>query len=108
MLSLFLMALYLAVMNVSLQSQIGFPAIGSDRASRCNRLSNEPVQAGAGRVWNHAQTNASDALSILFGGNGNQSLFLRPSADCAGFLSAPIGLVDLDNAIQPIATGANH
>jgi hypothetical protein len=34
MLSLFLMALYLAVMNVSLQSQIGLPAIGSDRAPR--------------------------------------------------------------------------
>src|ERR1039457_1237192 len=108
MLSLFLMALYLAVMNVSLQSQIGFPAIGSDRASRRNRLSNEPVQARAGRVWNHAQTNASDALSILFGGDDNQSLFLRPSAYCAGFLSTPVSLVHLDNAIQSVAARANH
>src|ERR1039458_2841386 len=108
MLFLFLMALYLAVMNVSLQSQIGFPAIGSDRASRRNRLSNEPVQARAGRVWNHAQTNASDALSILCGGDDNQSLFLRPSAYCAGFLSSPVSLVHLDNAIQSVAARANH
>lgn len=51
---------------------------------------------------------ASDALSILFGGNDNQSLFLCPSADRAGFLSAPVGLVHLDNAIQPVAAGTNH
>ena len=50
MLSLFLMALYLAVMNISFQPKIASPAVGSDRASRRNRLSNELVQARAGRV----------------------------------------------------------
>jgi len=50
MLSLLLTAQYLAVMNVSLQPQIASPAVSSDRASRRNRLSNELVQARAGRV----------------------------------------------------------
>jgi hypothetical protein len=50
MLSLFLMALYLAVMNVSFQPQIASATVGPDRASRRNRLSNEAVQARAGRV----------------------------------------------------------
>jgi hypothetical protein len=108
MLSFFLTALYLAVMNVSIQAKIASPAIGSDCAPRRNRLLNEPVQAQTGRVWNHAKANTSDALSIFFGGDDNQSLFLRPSADYAGFFSTPIGLVHLDNAVQPIAAGANH
>src|ERR1039457_49280 len=96
MYALFLTALYLAIMNVSFQSQIGFPAVGSDRASRRNRLSNEPVQPRAGRVRYRTQADAPDALSLC------------PSADCAGFFSAPVGLVHLDNAIQPVAAGANH
>src|ERR1035441_7559752 len=108
MYALFLTALYLAIMNVSFQSQIGFPAVGSDRASRRNRLSNEPVQPRAGRVRYRTQADAPDALSILLGGDDNQNLFLCPSADCAGFFSAPVGLVHLDNAIQPVAAGANH
>src|ERR1035438_4407222 len=108
MYALFLTALYLAIMNVSFQSQIVFPAVGSDRASRRNRLSNEPVQPRAGRVRYRTQADAPDALSILLGGDDNQSLFLCPSADCAGFFSAPVGLVHLDNAIQPVAAGANH
>src|ERR1035437_2273578 len=108
MLSVFLMALQLAVMNVSFQPQIASPAVGPDRASRRNRLSNKTVQARAGRIRYRTQTNASDALSILFGGDDNQCLFLRPPADCAGFLSSPVGLVHLDNAIQPVAAGSNH
>src|ERR1039458_5754313 len=96
MLSVFLMALHLAVMNVSFQPQIASPAVGPDRASRRNRLSNKTVQARAGRIRYRTQTNASDALS------------LRPPADCAGFLSSPVGLVHLDNAIQPVAAGSNH
>src|SRR5579859_1112748 len=74
MLSLFLMALYLAIMNVSFQPQIASPPVGSDRACRRNRLSNEPVQARAGRVRYRTQANAPDALCIRFGGNDNQNL----------------------------------
>src|ERR1022692_2886943 len=85
-----------------------FATVGPDRASRRNRLSNKTVQARAGRIRYRTQTNASDALSILFGGDDNQCLFLRPPADCAGFLSSPVGLVHLDNAIQPVAAGSNH
>jgi hypothetical protein len=51
------------------------------------------------RVWDRAQTNAPDALSILLGGNDNQGLEFCLPADCACLLSAPIGLVHLDNAI---------
>jgi len=87
MLSLFLMALHLAVMNVSFQPQIASPTVGPDCASRRNRLSNEPVQARAGCVRYRTQTDATDAHSNLFGGDDNQSPFLRPSTDCAGFLS---------------------
>src|SRR5580658_1472906 len=108
MLSVFLMALYLAVMNISFQPQITSPAIGPDRASRRNRLSNKTVQARAGRVRYGSQTNSSDALSILFGSDDNQCLFLRPSADCACLLSSPVGLIHFDNAIQSVAAGSNH
>jgi len=108
MLSLFLLALYMAIMNVSFQPQIGSPAVGPDRASRRNCRSNKPMQALAGRVRYRTQTNASDALSILFGGDDNQSLFFRSSSDCSGFLSAPVSLVHLDNAIQSVAARANH
>ncbi len=38
-----LMALHLAIMDVSEQPQIGGPAIGSDRAARCNGLPNKTV-----------------------------------------------------------------
>jgi transposase len=69
MLSLFLMALYLAVMNVSFQLRIASPTVGSNRASRGNCLSNEPVQVGAGCIWYRSQANAPDALCILLGGD---------------------------------------
>jgi len=62
-----LMALHLAIMDVTIQSSIGRPAIGSDRAARRNGLSNEPVQAGFGDIRDRAQTDAADAISILFG-----------------------------------------
>jgi hypothetical protein len=108
MLSLFLMAVCAAVMNLSLQPQMVSPAVGSDRASGRNRFSNEPVQAGAGRLRYRTQTKASDALSILVGGDDHESLFLRPSPDCAGFLSIPVGVAHLDDSIQPVAARAIH
>jgi hypothetical protein len=59
--SILLMALYLAVMDISVQSQIAAPAIASDRASRLDSLSNKPVQAGAGCVRDGVQTDAPNA-----------------------------------------------
>src|ERR1035437_5261675 len=106
--SLLPMALYLAVMHISVQAQICKQTVCSDRAARRNGLSNEPVQAGLGHVRDRAKTNASDAFSILLSGDDNQGLELRLSADCASFLPAPVGLVHLHDAIQPIATRANH
>src|ERR1039458_6736538 len=102
------MTLHLAFMSISFQSQIGFPAVGSECASRRNSLSNESVQAGAGRIRNRAQTNAPDALSILLGADDNQGLEFCLSANCAGFLSTPIGLVHLNHAIQPVTARPNH
>src|SRR5271169_1102433 len=107
-LSHFLMALHLAVMDISVQSQIGSPAVGSDRASRRNRLSNEPVQARTGRVGDGSQANAPDASSILLSGDDNQSFFLRPSADCAGVLATPVALIHLDDTIQLVTSRAHH
>lgn len=108
MLFLFLMALYLAVMNTSLQSPIGSPSVYPDRVSWRNRLPNEPVQARTGHAWNLAQTNVPDALSIIFCGESNPSIILRPYADCAGLLSAPVGLVHPHNATHPVVAAANH
>jgi len=83
----FLMALYLAFMDVSFQSQISPPAVGSDRASRRNCLSNKPVQAGLGHVWNAAKTNAPYAIAIFLGSDDDQELILCLPSDYAGFLS---------------------
>jgi hypothetical protein len=96
--SFILRALHLAVMSIFFQSQIGWPSVSSDRASWRNSLSN-PCRLVLDRVWDRAQTNAPDALSILLGGNDNQGLEFCLPADCACLLSAPIGLVHLDNAI---------
>jgi len=66
------------------------------------------MQSGPGRVWDRAQTNPAYALSVLLCRHGNQGLEFRASADYAGFLTAPVGLIHLDDAIQPVAARANH
>ena len=59
MLRLPLMALYLAVMGISVQSHVGGHTVGSDRASRSDGLSDEPVQGGLGQVRDRTQADAS-------------------------------------------------
>src|SRR5271157_12924 len=108
MLRLPLMALYLAVMDISVQSHVGGQAIGSDRASRSDGLSDEPVQSGLGQVRDRTQADAANAFSIFLGGDDNHSLDLRPPANCASLLSTPVSLVYLDDAIQPFPTRSNH
>ena len=48
------------------------------------------------------------ALSIFLGGDDNQGFELSLPADCARFFAAPVGLVHLDDAIQPIPARTNH
>lgn len=69
-----LMQLYLAVMDVAIQSQIGVPAIGSNRAARRNRLPNKAVQTGFGDIRDGAQTDAADAVAVFLGGNEDARL----------------------------------
>jgi len=95
-----LMALHLAIMEVASQPSIGGPAIGSDRASRRDSLPNKPVQAGFGDIRDRPQADAADAISILFGGDDDAGFQLCLPPRCAGLFSAPVGLVDLDDARQ--------
>src|SRR5260370_11142761 len=108
MLRLPLTALYLAVMGISVQSHGGGQTVGSDRASRSDGLSDEPVQSGLGQVRDRTQADAANAFSICLGGDDNQSLDLRPPADCASLLPTPVSLVYLDDANQPVPTRTNH
>lgn len=95
-----LMPLNLAIVNVSLHSEVGGKAVGSNRASRHNGLSDESMESGPGRIRDTAQANAANALSIFFGGDGDQGLEFGPPAVCARFLAAPVGLVHLNDAIK--------
>jgi len=45
-----LMALNLAIMNVSLHSEVGGKAVGSNRAPRHNGLSDESMESGSGQI----------------------------------------------------------
>ena len=72
--SILLMPLYLAVVDISVQSQIGGQTVGSDCASWRNGLSDEPVQAGLGHIWDRTQTDTANAFSIFLGGDDNQGL----------------------------------
>src|ERR1700723_683126 len=108
MLRLPLTALYLAVMGISVQSHVGGQTVGSDRAFWSDGLSDEPVQSGLGQVRDRTQADAANAFSIFLGGDDNQSLDLRPPADCASLLPTPVSLVHLDGAIQPVPTRTNH
>lgn len=85
-----LLHLHLAVMDVAMQSHIGMPAVGSNHAPWRNNLPNEPVKAGSGDVWDGAQTDAADAISILLGDDDDASLQLCFPPYCAGFLSSPV------------------
>jgi hypothetical protein len=103
-----LVALCLAVVKICVHAEVRRQAVGSDRARWHNGLSDECMQSGPGRVWDRAQTNAADALSVFLCRHDNQGLEFRASADCAGFLTAPVGLIHLDDAIQPVAARACH
>ena len=37
-----------------------------------------------------------------------EEITIEPASRAAGFLFAPAGLIHLDNAMQPVADGANH
>src|SRR5260370_35022343 len=95
MLRLPLTALYLAVMGISVQSHVGGQTVGSDRASRSDGLSDEPVQSGLGQVRDRTQADAANAFSIFLGGDDNQSLVLRPLADLPSPPPTPLSLVSL-------------
>lgn len=95
-------------MDISVQSEIGGQTVGSHRASRRNGLSDEPVQRGPGHVRDRTKTDAADALSILLSCSDHHGLEFRPPADGTRFLSAPVGLVHLDDAIQSVAARADH
>src|SRR5260370_38106260 len=80
-----LMALDLAVMDIAVQSHVGGPAVGSDRACLGNRKSNEPVQGCLGQVRDAAEPDSSDTFSASLGGAVNQGLGLRPPANYGCF-----------------------
>jgi len=79
-----LMPLNLAIVNVSLHSEVGGKAVGSNRASRHNGLSDESMEGGPGRIRDTAQANAANAFSIFFGGDGDQGLEFGPLPSVPG------------------------
>src|ERR1022692_718014 len=107
-LSRLLTALYLAVVNIFVHSKVCRKASCPHCASRHNGLSNESVQRCFGHIRYRAQTNTANTLSIFLRSDDEQGLEFRPPADCARFLPAPVGLVHLDDAIQPVTARANH
>src|SRR5208337_40511 len=106
--SLRLAALNLAVVDISAQPQVGGQTVGSDCAARLDGLGDEPVQTGPGQIRDAAQTDSTNAFPIFLGSDDNQGFLLRPSANCACFLATPVRLVHFYDAIQSIATRANH
>jgi len=57
------------------------------------------VQSGLGQAWDRTQADAANAFfSVFLGGDDNQSLDLRPPADCASLLPTPVSLVYVDDA----------
>ena len=103
-----LAALDLPIVQVSRQTKVDIESIGPNHAARLHALPNESMQAFLGQIGHPPQPNSTNSLAVGFGGNHKQGLVLRQAAYHPFFLAAPVGLVDLDQAMKTIPARSNH
>ena len=92
-----------------LEAVIAHPAIRVDEAPGRDRLPDEPLQTSSRRIGDLAHPDAPQpAPADLLNCHGNQHLIQLAPAPRAGLSCAPVGLVHLDAARQPVPAWPDH
>src|SRR5712691_9991909 len=101
-------SLDLPIVDITFQLPVSVQAVGSDGAARFDRLGNKSMQSLPVEIWDMPQTYATNALTILLGGDDDKCLVVSQPTSDTRFLPAPIRLVHLDQTPQAVPARPHH